>query len=144
MQDAIVREITVKAPKERVYKAISDPKEIVTWFPDSIDGTLEVGEQATFDFGKDGTALVYVEEAKPFKYFAFRWYTGNDTVDNVLTAPNTLVEFHIEELGEGTKVTVKESGFASLPIDVAEKSFSENSSGWQYMMGRLEEIMKQG
>ena len=143
MQDFIEREITVKAPKERVYTAISDPKEITTWFPNSVTGTFAVDQQATFDFGEDGTAEIYVVAAQPFEYFAFRWYTGNESIKSVLEAPHTLVEFHIEEVSAGTKVTVKESGFNSLPAEVAEKNFTGNTSGWKYMIGRLEEVMNQ-
>jgi uncharacterized protein YndB with AHSA1/START domain len=54
-----------------------------------------------------------------------------------------LVEFFIEEMEQGTKVTVKESGFAALPAEVAEKSFKDNSGGWGYMMERLEKLMNQ-
>ena len=143
MQDAIVREITVKAPRERVYKAITDPKQIITWFPDSIEGALEVGQQVTFDFGTDGTAIVRVIDAKPHEYFAFRWYTGNDAITSVLTVPNTLVEFHLQEVGSGTKVTLKESGFASLPGDRGEKQLNDNTGGWKYMMDRLEKLMNE-
>jgi uncharacterized protein YndB with AHSA1/START domain len=141
MQDIIERSIIVKVRPERVYTAISDPTQIITWFPDSVDGSLVVGEQSTFDFGEDGKAQVAVVGATPFSYFAFRWYTDKGVVENVLTAQNTLVEFHIEELADGTKVTVKESGFASLPVEVAEKSFNDNTGGWKYMIGRLEEAL---
>jgi uncharacterized protein YndB with AHSA1/START domain len=146
MQDTIIREITVKANKERVYKAITDPKEIVTWFPDAIEGSaLEVGERPILNFGEHGKSQIYVEAANPFEYFAYRWVPGSvGMIGDVLKVPNTLVEFHIEDLGEGAKVTVKESGFASLPAEVAEKSFKQNSGGWEFMMNRLEKVMNQG
>jgi uncharacterized protein YndB with AHSA1/START domain len=146
MQDVIVREITVKAAKERVYKAITDPKQIITWFPDAIeDGTLEVGERPVFVFDGYGKSQIYVEAAKPFEYFAYRWVPGSaGLIGDVLTVPNTLVEFHIEESKDGTKVTLKESGFASLPSEVAQKSFNQNSGGWEHMMSRLEKVMNQG
>lgn len=143
MQDSIVREITVKATTERVYKTITDPAEIIKWFPDSIEGTLEAGGRAIFDFGVDGKAQVSIVATKPFEYFAFRWYTGKGSVDDVFTSPNTLVEFQIEKQGEQSKVTVTESGFSSLPAEVAEKSFTDNSGGWKYMMDRLEELLNQ-
>ncbi len=143
MQDVIEREITVKAPKERVYTAIADPEQIVTWFPEAIEGTLEVGEQPVFSFGEHGKTRVYIEAAKPFEYFAYRWVPGSHgTADTeVLKVPNTLVEFHIEESEEGTKVKLKESGFASLPAEVMEQSFKENSGGWEFMLGRLEKAL---
>jgi uncharacterized protein YndB with AHSA1/START domain len=146
MQDTIIREIIVKATKERVYKAITDPEQIVTWFPDAIEGgTLEVGQRPVLSFkGYDHKASIYVEAATPFTYFAYRWVPGSTgIVGDVLRVPNTLVEFIIDEQGEGTKVTVKESGFASLPTEVAKKSFTDNSGGWEHMMHRLEQMVIQ-
>ena len=143
MQDSIVREITVKAPSEPVYNTITNPAQIITWFPDSVEGSLEIGGRAIFDFGDDGKAQVSIVAAKPFEYFAFRWYTGKDNVDDVFASPNTLVEFHIEKQGEHTKVTVTESGFSSLPAEIAEKSFTDNSGGWKYMIDRLEKLLNQ-
>jgi len=146
MQDTIVREITVKAPKERVYQAITDPEQIITWFPDVIEGgTLEVGQRPVFIFtGENHRASIYVEAAKPFEYFAYRWVPGGDGfVGDVLTVANTLVEFRIEELPDGTKVTLTESGFTSLPAEVMEQRLSENSGGWDIMMDLLEKKMNQ-
>ena len=142
MQDTIVREITVKAPKERVYLAVTDPNQITSWFPDTIEGKLEVGERPVLGFGEHGRSSIYVEAAQPFEYFAYRWVPGaGGIVGDVLTVPNTLVEFHIEESSDGTKITLKESGFASLPTELAEESLKQNSGGWEYMMGRLEKVL---
>ena len=140
MKDVIVREITVKATKERVYKAITDPAEITLWFPDSIeDGTLEVGQSPLFLFnGGEHKSRTYIVAAEPYTYFAFRWVPGGHGIlGDVLKVPNTLVEFRIEEVSDGTKVTVNESGFASLPSEVAQESLDQNTGGWEFMMGRL-------
>lgn len=138
MQDTINKQITVKAPRERVYNAIADPKQIVKWFPDSVDGTFEVGERPLLTFG-DLKTRIYVEAAKPFEYFAYRWIPGGiEMLGDVLKADNTLVEFFIEEAEGGTKVTLKESGFASLPADHAQKALGMMNDGWTHMMGQLE------
>jgi uncharacterized protein YndB with AHSA1/START domain len=145
MQDSINREITVKAPKEKVYKALTDPEQITKWFPDTVEGSLEVGQRPILSFTKENhKTQIYVEAANPYEYFAFRWVPGSTgIIGDVLTVPSTFVEFHIEESEEGTKVILKESGFSSLPADVAENSFKQNSGGWGYMMGRLEKAMDQ-
>lgn len=146
MQDSIVREITVKASKERVYKAITDPKEIISWFPDAVeDGTLEVGQRPIFVFSnEEHKTRIYVEAARPFEYFAYRWVPGGAGITgDVLAVPNTLVEFYIVELEVGTKITMKESGFASLPAEVAQESLNQNNGGWDHMMSRLEKVMNQ-
>ena len=142
MQDSIVREIVVKAPIERVYKAIADLKEIVKWFPEAVqEGTLEVGQRPIFIFNNgEQKSQTYIEAAHPFDYFAYRWIPGSGgIVGDVLAVPNTLVEFRIEATDSGTKITLKESGFASLPADVAESCFNENSGAWNFMMSRLEQ-----
>lgn len=143
MQDTIVREITVKSPQEKVYETITDPQKITAWFPDKVDGTFEVGQYSNFYFTEHNhKAQVYIVDKKPFTYFAYRWIPGGIAVkEDVLDIPNTLVEFFIDEVAEGTKVTVKESGFAALPAAMAEESFKQNSGGWEYMIGRLETLL---
>jgi uncharacterized protein YndB with AHSA1/START domain len=145
MQDTIEREITVKASKKRVYEAITDPKQIVTWFPDAIEGSLEVGERPIFSFSKQNhKTQIYVEAAKPYEYFAYRWVPGRKgIIGDVLKVPNTLVEFRIEETENGTRISLKESGFASLPVEIAEESLRDNTGGWKIMMDRLEKAMSQ-
>ncbi|MDQ3238900.1 MAG: SRPBCC family protein [bacterium] len=143
MQNTIVREITIKASKESIYKAITDPELIISWFPDKVEGKLEVGERPILDFGVHGKNQIYVESARPYTYFAYRWIPGSSHfLGDVLTKPNTLVEFYIEESEGKSRVTVKESGFASLPAEIAEQCFNDNSGGWEYMIGRLEKVMK--
>ncbi len=148
IQDSIERHITIRAPKERVYRAITDPKQIVSWFPDAINGTLEVGATPTIDFGKDTVYQIHVVAANPHDYFAYRWVPGNaDGTDgfmgDVLAIPNTLVEFRLADDPNGTALTLTESGFSTLSRVVAEKKFEENSGGWDYMLDRLEKLFAQ-
>ena len=143
MQDAITREITVKASQERVYQAITDPKQITAWFPDAIEGALEVGARPIFTFTDyDHRVELYIEAATPHEYFAYRWVPGGQSaLGDVLKVPNTLVEFFIEEDGAGSKITLKESGFASLPPEAGEAAFKDNTGGWEHMMTRLQKVL---
>jgi uncharacterized protein YndB with AHSA1/START domain len=139
MQDTIQREIAINASKERVYAAIADPSQIVNWFPNAVEGSFDVGERPIFDFGEHGRNQIYIEAAQPYEYFAYRWVPGSSHVlGDVLTMANTLVEFRIQESDGVTRVTLLESGFASLPAEVAEQSLQQNSGGWEYMLERLE------
>jgi uncharacterized protein YndB with AHSA1/START domain len=145
MQDTIERQITIRAPKEGVYNAITDPKQITSWFPQSIDGDLEVGSRPIIDFGKDHRYQLYVEAANPYDYFAYRWVPANEDesigfIGDVKAFANTLVEFKLTEDSKGTTVSLKESGFASLPPTVAAKQLEQNSGGWDYMLDRLEKL----
>lgn len=139
MQDIIKREIVIQAPIERIYEAIADPAQVVLWFPETLEGKYAVGEQPIFGFGEHGRNQVYVVDANPYTYFAFRWVPGaNHFLGDVLSVPNTLVEFRIEELDDTScKVTLTESGFADLPREIMEEALKQNSGGWDFMLGRL-------
>jgi uncharacterized protein YndB with AHSA1/START domain len=144
VQDIIRKEIIVKASKEQVYSAITNPDQIVKWFPDKVEGSLDVGQQPVFSFTEQNhQTRIVVEASNPYDYFAYRWVPGGSSglVDDVLKVPSTLVEFHIEETNGGTRIVLTESGFAALPSDVAEASFKDNSGGWAFMLGRLEHEM---
>jgi len=141
MQDVIEREIIIKAPQERVYGAITEPEQLIKWFPDAVEGEITVGEQPILTFEGHGKARVYIAAAKPFEYFAFRWIPGSsELVDDVTCVATTLVEFTLEATDDGTKVLMKESGFAALPAGEAQEKFEMNSGGWGYMMDRLEKL----
>jgi len=140
MKDSINREITINASRERVYDAISNPEEVVKWFPETIEGDFTVGEQPVFGFGEHGKNRIYVVDARPVEYFAFRWVPGgNHFLGDVLSVATTLVEFLLSEEQDGScKVTLTETGFASLSEDIAESSHKQNSGGWEFMLGRLQ------
>jgi uncharacterized protein YndB with AHSA1/START domain len=139
MQDKIERQINIKAAKEQVYEAIADPTKIVSWFPDAIEGTLNEGEQPILNFGEHGKTQILVVATKPHDYFAYRWVPGsNHYVGDVKKASTTLVEFKLTETDGTTTLTLTESGFSKLPVEMAEPSFKQNTGGWGYMLGRLE------
>ena len=145
MQDRIEREITVRASQERVFNAIADPKQIVAWFPDAVEGEFKEGQQPIFEFEGYGRYSVHVVKVQPYDYFAYRWVQTENPegfVGDVLTQPNTLVEFHLLETGGTTLVKVTESGFAGLPPEVGKKKFQDNSSGWDYFVNRLLEYVE--
>jgi uncharacterized protein YndB with AHSA1/START domain len=140
MQDKIQREVKIKAPKERVYAAITDPEQLTSWFPDSVEGNIVEGQKPFFDFGEHGKSQIYIVKMQPHDYFAYRWVPGNNKFNgDILDAPTTLVEFKITESDDGVStVVLTESGFAKLPAEIAETSFSKNSGGWSYMLDRFE------
>jgi uncharacterized protein YndB with AHSA1/START domain len=139
MQDILSKEILINKPLEVVYDLVSNPGKISLWFPDSIEGDLNVGQLTTLIFGEHGKSSIYVVDAKPRSYFAFRWVPGSGGIEGDVTkVPNTLVEFSLTETDQGTKLCLTESGFATLPADIAQSSFDQNSGGWDYMLAKLQ------
>lgn len=139
MQDIIKREIIIKASKQRIYAAIATAEQVVLWFPDTIEGEYSVGNQPIFGFGQSCRNQLYIVDAKPHEYFAYRWVPGeHDFIGDVRNVPNTLVEFRIDEQSAGCcKVTLIETGFAGLPAELIKTALEQNSGGWDYMLDRL-------
>ena len=139
MQDTVKRKITINASKEKIYDAIANPKKVVKWFPETLEGEYSAGKQPIFGFGDHGKNQIYIVDAKPHEYFAYRWLPGaNNYLGDVRSIKNTLVEFRIEEEAPGScKVTLTESGFSELPIEIMEDAFKQNSGGWDFMLDRL-------
>lgn len=137
LKDEIRREMHLKAPLEKVWRAVSEPSGITEWFCDRIDGTLEQGSHALFTWGKH-TVNVLVVTVMPHQEFAFRWRPGSTgtTGEIVPGEPTTLVRFVIEEEPGGTKVEMIETGFASLPASYLE-AFGENTQGWEEELIKL-------
>lgn len=143
MQDRIEREITIRASKERVFNAITDPAQLVAWFPETIEGEVKEGQQPIFGFGEYGHSSVHIVKVQPYDYFAYRWVQTDDSngfIGDVLAQANTIVEFSLREEGGTTIVKVSETGFAGLPEKVGQKKFADNSSGWDYFINRLQEF----
>jgi len=76
-----------------------------------------------------------VQEVQRPTLFSYRWVADNS--QRVDEGPSTLVEFTLMSDGESTIVTVVESGFASLPAEIAERNLAENTSGWKAEMQDL-------
>lgn len=149
LQDTIQKEIVVGAPRERVYSALTDPGQLAQWFPDKVEGEVKPGERPVFDFGTYGKHSVYVVATDPHSYVAYRWIPGSvhvpdGFIGDVLEEPNTLCEFHLEEVPEGTRVRLVESGFASLPQEFYAKSIEDNDGGWNVMIYRLKTFAETG
>ena len=139
MQDTIERKITINASKEKIYDAIANSKKVIKWFPETLEGEYSAGKQPIFGFGDHGKNQIYIVDAKPHEYFAYRWLPGaHNFLGDVRSIKNTLVEFRIEEEAPGScKVTLTESGFSELPIEIMEDAFKQNSGGWDFMLDRL-------
>jgi len=75
---------------------------------------------------------------EPERLFSWRWQPGgNPDVDP--SEPTTLVVFELEEVPEGTRLTVTETGFDRIPASRRAKAYRGNDEGWT---GQLEAIRK--
>ena len=140
--DRIEKEILLRAPRGRVWRAITDSREFGAWFRVDLAGPFVVGRAVTGKITFEGythlTMEVLVERMEPERLFSFRWhpYAIDPKVD-YSTEPTTLVEFELAETAGGTRLRIVESGFDHLPPHRRDEAFRMNEPGWQ---GQLENV----
>ena len=155
--DRIEKKILLRAPRARVWRALTDAREFGTWFGVKFDGPFKLGETArgvlvptTIDPAVAKEQQQYagmpfeinIDKMDHERLFAFRWYPSDpDPNVDYSKAPSTQVEFVLEEVAEGIMLTVTESGFDKLPLEQRIKAFSSNEHGWTMMVKVIEKYL---
>jgi uncharacterized protein YndB with AHSA1/START domain len=143
-QDRIERVVDLPVSPTRAWAAITEPEQISQWFGDRVEFELQPGAMMLFGWGeiKFRGRIAAVE---PITRFAYHWVNriSDDPEIPVDETSRTLVEFLLEPTESGTRLTLFESGFASLPADYRDEAFAENSQGWNAELGDLEQYLTQ-
>jgi len=144
--DRIERSVVINAPRERVWRALSNAEEFGSWFGARLKGqTFAPGQRARGQITVPGYEHVWfdvvVERMQPPQLLSYRWhpYAVDPAVDYTQEEP-TLVTFTLKDApGSGTLLTVVESGFDKLPPHRRLEAFRMNSGGWE---GQLRNIVR--
>jgi uncharacterized protein YndB with AHSA1/START domain len=138
VQDRIERVVHLPVSRERAWRAITDPADIQRWFRCETTLDPRPGGELVFRWDNE-IARGRVEAVEPPRRFAYWWHPGSEQhLDVPLDQlPLTLVEFVLEEDGGETRLTLTETGFASMPAEIYERVFRENSDGWTDELEKL-------
>ena len=144
--DRIEKRVELRAPLDRVWRAISDSEEFGRWFGVRFDGPFVAGTSVTASItgttvddevakrqephaGVKSTWQVVAVE--PQQRFAYRWHPfAVDPDTDYDREPTTLVEFTLSETPDGVLLTITESGFDAIPEARRSASFEANAEGW--------------
>ena len=142
MSDRIEKTIELKAPVERVWRALTDHMEFGQWFRVDIEAPFATGEVSRGRITYPGYEhLVWeatIQRMEKPRLFSFNWhpYAVDPSVDYSKETP-TLVEFRLEPAPGGTRLTLTESGFSALPPHRRDEAFRMNSQGWSTQMENI-------
>lgn len=132
--DRIVKVVELRAPPARVWKALTDHKAFGHWFRVDLDQAFQVGGISTGKMtypGHEGMPwIVYIERMETERLFSFRWYDSDDGSRQNDDQPGLLVEFQLEDIPQGTRLTITESGFSALPHPRGIEVMRGNREGW--------------
>ena len=142
----IERSIVINAPRDRVWRALSNAEEFGTWFGAKLQGqTFAPGQRARGQISISGYEHVWfdvvIERIEPQTLLSYRWhpYAVDPAVDYSKEQP-TLVTFTLKDApGNGTLLTVVESGFDNVPPQRRLEAFRMNSLGWE---GQINNIVR--
>jgi uncharacterized protein YndB with AHSA1/START domain len=140
--DRIEKTMVLHAPRSKVWRALTNSAQFGEWFGVKVNesfmpgrrvrGPVLIPEYAHLTFE------ITVEQMEPERLFSWRWQPGGDP-DVDPAEPMTLVVFELEEVPEGTRLTVTETGFDRIPLARRAKAYRENDEGWT---GQFENLRK--
>jgi uncharacterized protein YndB with AHSA1/START domain len=132
--DRIVRTVEINKPPERVWAAITTAEGLSAWFGETATIDLRPGGAASMTWSGGHRADMRVERIEEPSVFGFTWHINGLPADD---PRRTYVEFVLEPNGDGTKLTVTESGFSQLPDPDHQKAFEGNTGGWKSELDEL-------
>ena len=140
--DRIEKQVVLQAPLARVWRAVSDPAEFGAWFGVRLRGAFEPGKRLQGKITTKGyehvTMDIVVERVEPERLFSYRWHPyAVDPEKDYSVEPTTLVEFRLEEVKDGTRLTIVESGFDRIPAARRSEAFRMNEGGWTYQVENI-------
>lgn len=132
--DRIERTVEIAHPRARVWAALTTAEGLGTWFGNRASIDLRPGGAAEMTWDSGDSAHMRVERVEEPSVFGFTWHIYGLPDDD---PRRTYVEFTLEPAGDGTRLTVVESGFAQLPPDAHDAAFGGNTRGWASELGEL-------
>jgi len=141
--DRIEKTIVLRAPRSRVWQAVATAEEFGAWFGVKLANAFAPGARVTGRIttpGYDHLSIeMQIERIEPERLFSYRWhpYAIDPNVD-YSSEPTTLCEFILEDVPDGTRLTVVESGFDRIPVSRRDEAFRMNESGWAAQLANIE------
>lgn len=142
MENTIEKQITIKAPVAKVWKALTDAKQFSQWFGVDLRSEFIVGETAqgrNTSKGFEVEMVFHIKEMKPETYFSYAWipFPVDKSID-YSKEERTLVEFFLEDQNGTTLLKVKESGFNQITASRRAEAFRMHTGGWEAQLKNIE------
>jgi uncharacterized protein YndB with AHSA1/START domain len=144
--DRIEKQVLLRAPLERVWRAISDAKEFGNWFGMEFEGEFAprpevrgrcvmtkvdpdvaraqepfVGQSQTF----------FIDRIEPMHTFSYRWHPFAISPDvDYSSEALTLVTFTLASAEGGTWLTIVETGLDAIPIGRRAEALGAEDACW--------------
>jgi uncharacterized protein YndB with AHSA1/START domain len=141
--DRIERKVVIRAPRSRVWRAITNAEEFGAWFGVTLAGAFVPGARVEGRITTPGyehvVLRITIERVDPEHLFTYRWHPhAVEPGVDYSGEPTTLVEFRLKEVAGSTELSIVESGFDRIPLERRAKAFRMNDQGWAEQITNLE------
>ena len=145
--DRIEKEVLLRAPRSRVWRALTDSKEFGAWFQAVFTEPFRPGARVkggiTYPGYEHLKVDIVIEKMEPERLFSYRWHPNAvDPKADYSKEPMTLVEFTLEVAEGGTRLKLVESGFDGIPIARRAEALKSNDGGWAAQMRAIETYLR--
>src|SRR6185437_7109382 len=135
----IEKSVVLRAPRTKVWHALTDAQARGEWVGLKLDGPIAAGArlkgQVTHKGYEHSTLEIVVQGMKTDRLFSWRWHPHPvDPKSDYSHEPMTSVVFELADDPGGTRLTVVESGFDSIPLARRMEAYRSNERGWGQQM----------
>jgi len=123
-----------KAPLDKVFQAVVDPKILVKWFLSKAKVAPKKGGSYSFDWIGGYHMAGKVKRFETNKAVSFSW---SDKLKNGELAKTT-ASFKVAKKGHGTLLNLRHTGFED------PEHFAECSSRWRYYLTNMKSVLDHG
>jgi uncharacterized protein YndB with AHSA1/START domain len=134
---AIRQSFFYRSSPRRLYRALTDPAEIVTWFLAKAELPLEKGAVYRFEWAGGYSHTGHVLDFVPDRRLTLEWPNGSGS-----RRFRTEVSFTLRRAGRGTFLTVQHNGFPPTPVGIEQ--YGGTQSGWAYYFLNLRSVLEFG
>lgn len=134
-EGTICKEVIINTPLSKVWKALTEQKQIEKWFMAPDNFIPEVGTIFHMTGTKDGKSFPHtctILEVIPEKKLSYTW--NMTAIDG-----ETIVTWELEELGKTTKLTLTHSQWDKVKFNTPDLSHDDYVNGWNYFTNKLKE-----
>ena len=137
---AVERSVLIDVAPQVVWEAITDPKHLEQWYAPGCPWeipALQAGATIKFHNTETDIQLATIEVLEPLREFTLRWQL--DPMHPGLTLLN---RFSLEPENDGTRVTISQAGYESLPNGMRQQTLDQDTQAYTAIAESLKSYLE--